>query len=169
MLFLHLSLWFHQRKPQVKYEHQEWDLFPTNLLTEARWLEYVASTATKSESRLMLLYYNKEPPMKNVYRFTEYRINHVRNRRSGMGGTMVSRQIDHLHNLRLQLDRRLRKHPSRYKRRNYYQPVPRYKGGYDTRGKLPATINHLVDRLRERAEPAIICHFVPTSEESLRL
>ena len=53
--------------------------------------------------------------MKNIYRFTQYRINHVRNRRSGLGGSMVSRQIDHLHNLRLQLDRRLRKHPSRYK------------------------------------------------------
>ena len=53
--------------------------------------------------------------MKNVYRFTQYRINHVRNRRSGLGGTMVSRQIDHLHNLRLQLDRRLSKHPSRYR------------------------------------------------------
>ena len=37
--------------------------------------------------------------MKKIVRFTEYRINHVRNRRSGLGGTMVSRQIDHLHNL----------------------------------------------------------------------
>ena len=27
---------------QVDTEHQEWDLFPANLLTEARWLEYVA-------------------------------------------------------------------------------------------------------------------------------
>ena len=43
--------------------------------------------------------------MKNVYRFTQYRINHVRNRRSDLGGSMVSQQIDHLHNLRLQLDR----------------------------------------------------------------
>ena len=103
--------------------------------------------------------------MKNVYRFTQYRINHVRNRRSGLGGSIVSKQIDHLHNLRLQLDRRLRKHPSRYRRRKYYQPVPRYTGGYDTRGKLPATINHLVDRLRDHAKPAVVCHFVKTIEE----
>ena len=103
--------------------------------------------------------------MKKIVRFTEYRINHVRNRRSGLGGTMVSRQIDHLHNLRLQLDRRLRKHPSRYKRRNYYQPVPRYTGGYDTRGKLPATINHLVDRLRDHAKPAVIFHFAISDKE----
>ena len=143
-------------------------MFPANLLTEARWLEYVASMATKSESPLMLLNLNKEQTMKNVYRFTQYRINHVHNRRSDLGGTMVSRQIVHLHNLRLQLDRRLRKHPSRYKRRKYYQPVPRYTGGYDTRGKLPATINRLVDRLREQAEPAIILYFVTTSEQSLR-
>jgi hypothetical protein len=102
---------------------------------------------------------NKEQTMKNIYRFTQYRINHVRNRRANLGGSMVSRQIDHLHNLRLQLDRRLSKHPSRYRRRKYYQPVPRYKGGYDTRGKLPATINSLVDRLREQAEPAAICEF----------
>jgi len=102
--------------------------------------------------------------MKNVYRFTQYRINHVRNRRSGLGGSMVSRQIDHLHNLRLQLDRRLRKHPSRYRRRKYYQPVPRYTGGYDTRGKLPATINHLVDRLRDHAKPAVLCHFAKSIE-----
>ena len=107
--------------------------------------------------------------MKSIYRFTQYRINHVRNRRSGLGGTMVSRQIDHLHNLRLQLDRRLSKHPSRYKRRKYYQPIPRYKGGYDTRGKLPATINRLVDRLREQTEPAAILHFMSTGEEYLRL
>ena len=37
--------------------------------------------------------------MKKIVRFTEYRINHVRNRRSGLNGYMVSRQIDHLHNL----------------------------------------------------------------------
>ena len=49
--------------------------------------------------------------MKNIYRFTDYRINHVHNRRSDLGGTMVSRQIVHLHNLRLQLDRRLRNTP----------------------------------------------------------
>ena len=97
--------------------------------------------------------------MKNVCRFTQYRNNHVRNRRSGLGGTMISRQIDHLHNLRLQLDRRLSKHPSRYKRRKYYQPVPRYTGGYDTRGKLPATINQLVDRLRDHAKPGVVCEF----------
>ena len=103
--------------------------------------------------------------MKNIYRFTQYRINHVRNRRSGLGGSMVSKQIDHLHNLRLQLDRRLSKHPSKYKRRNYYQPVPRYTGGYDTRGKLPATINHLVDRLRQHAKPAVICHFTISEKE----
>ena len=103
--------------------------------------------------------------MKKIVRFTEYRINRVRNRRSRLGGTMVSRQIDHLHNLRLQLDRRLSKHPSRYKRRKYCQPVPRFKGGYDTRGKLPATIDHLVDRLRQHAKPAVICHFVRTIEE----
>ena len=78
--------------------------------------------------------------MKKIYRFTEYRINHVRNRRSGLGGTLLSRQIDHLHNLRLQLDRRLRKHPNKYKKRNYYQPVPRSKGGYDTEGQ--ATCHH---------------------------
>jgi hypothetical protein len=107
--------------------------------------------------------------MKNVYRFTEYRINHVRIRRSNLGSSMVARQIDHLHNLRLQPDRRLSKHPSRYKRRKYYQPVPRYNGGYDTRGKLPATINRLVDRLREQARPAVILHFVSTGEEYLRL
>ena len=106
--------------------------------------------------------------MKKIVRFTEYRINRVRNRRSRIGGTMVSRQIDHLHNLRLQLDRRLSKHPSRYKRRKYYQPVPRYTGSYDTRGKLPATINRLVNRLREQAEPAIILYFATTSEQSLR-
>ena len=106
--------------------------------------------------------------MKNVYRFTEYRINHVRNRRSNLGGSMVARQIDHLHNLRLQLDRRLSKHPSRYRRRKYYQPVPRYKGGYDMMGKLPATINRLVDRLREQAEPAVVCHFVKTVEQQAR-
>ena len=106
--------------------------------------------------------------MKNAYRFTQYGSNHVHNRRSDLGGTMVSRQIVHLHNLRLQLDRRLRKHPSRYKRRKYYQPVPRYTGGYDTRGKLPATINRLVDRLREQAEPAVVCHFVKTVEEQAR-
>ena len=117
----------------------------------------------------MLLYYNKELLMKNVYRFTQYRINHVRNRRANLGASMVSRQIDHLHNLRLQLDRRLSRHPSRYRRRNYYQPVPRYTGGYDTRGKLPATINSLVDKLREQAEPAAILHFVSTGEEYLRL
>ena len=105
--------------------------------------------------------------MKKIVRFTEYRINHVRNRRSGLGGSMVSRQIDHLHNLRLQLDRRLSKHPSRYRRRKYYQPVPRYTGGYDTRGKLPATINRLVDRLREKAEPAAILHFATTMGECL--
>ena len=97
--------------------------------------------------------------MKKIVRFTKYRINHVRNRRSGLGGTMISRQIDHLHNLRLQLDRRLSKHPSRYKRRKYYQPVPRYTGGYDTRGKLPATINQLVDRLRDHAKPGVVCEF----------
>ena len=97
--------------------------------------------------------------MKKIVRFTEYRINHVRNRRSGLGGSMVSRQIDHLHNLRLQLDRRLRKHPNRYKRRKYYQPVPRYTGGYDTRGKLPATINYLVDRLRDHAKPGVVFQF----------
>ena len=74
--------------------------------------------------------------MKNVYRFTQYRINHVCNRRSNLGGSMVARQIDHLHNLRLQLDRRLSKHQNRYKRRKYYQPVPRYKGGYDTRANF---------------------------------
>lgn len=106
--------------------------------------------------------------MKNIYRFTQYRIDHVRNRRSGLGCSMVSRQIDHLHNLRLQLDRRLSKHPSRYKRRNYYQPVPRYTGGYDMRGKLPATINHLVDRLRQHAKPAVVCHFTTASEEALK-
>ena len=105
--------------------------------------------------------------MKNVYRFTHYRINHVRNCTANLGGSMVSRQIDHLHNLRLQLDRRLSKHPSRYRRRNYYQPVPRYKGGYDTRGKLPATINSLVDKLREQAEPAAILHFQTTMGECL--
>ena len=105
--------------------------------------------------------------MKKIVRFTEYRINHVRNRRSGLGGTMVSRQIDHLHNLRLQLDRRLSRHPSRYRRRNYYQPVPRYTGGYDTRGKLPATINSLVDKLREQAEPAAILDFPTTIGECL--
>ena len=117
----------------------------------------------------MLLYYNKELLMKNVYRFTQYRINHVRNRRANLGASMVSRQIDHLHNLRLQLDRRLSRHPSRYRRRNCYQTVPRYTGGYDTRGKLPATINSLVDKLREQAEPAAILHFVSTGEEYLRL
>ena len=107
--------------------------------------------------------------MNKIVRFTEHRINHVRNRRSGLGGSMVSRQIDHLHNLRLQLDRRLSKHPSRYRRRKYYQPVPRYTGGYDTRGKLPATINLLLDRLREQAEPAARLHFVSTGEEYMRL
>ena len=35
-------------------------------------------------------------------------------------------------------------------------------------GKLPATINRLVDRLREQAEPAAIFHFVSTGEECLR-
>ena len=103
--------------------------------------------------------------MKKIVRFTEYRINHVRNRRSGLGGYMVSRQVDHLHNLRLQLDRRLRKHPSRYQRRNYYQPVPRYTGGYDTRGKLPATINQLVGRLRDPAKSAVAYHFAKSLEE----
>ena len=102
--------------------------------------------------------------MKKIVRFTEFRINHVRNRRSGLGGYMVSWQADHLHNLRLQLDRRLSKHPSRYKRRKYCQPVPRFKGGYDTRGKLPATIDHLVDRLRQHAKPAVVCHFVKATE-----
>ena len=102
--------------------------------------------------------------MEKIVRFSEYRIDHVRNRRSGLGGYMVSRQVDHLHNLRLQLDRRLRKHPSRYKRRNYYQPVPRSTGGYDTMGKLPATINQLVDRLREHAKPAVVCHFAKSIE-----
>ena len=63
--------------------------------------------------------------MKKIVRFTEYSVNHVRNRRSGLNGYMVSRQIDHLDNLRLQFDRRLSKHPSRYKRRKYYQPIPR--------------------------------------------
>lgn len=92
----------------------------------------------------------------------------MRNRRSGLGRSMVSRQIDHLHNLRLELDRRLSKHPSRYKRRNYYQPVPRYTGGYDTRGKLPATINRLVDRLREQAEPAVIIGFLTIRDGSIR-
>ena len=101
----------------------------------------------------------KELLMTKIYRFTEYRISHLRNRRSGLGGTMLSRRIDHLHNLRLQLDRRLQNHPSRYKRRKYYQPVPRYTGGYDLRGKLPATINHLVDNVRAHAEPAKIIVF----------
>ena len=104
--------------------------------------------------------------MKKIYRFTEYRINHVRNRRSGLGGTLLSRQIDHLHNLRLQLDRRLRKHPNKYKKRNYYQPVPRSKGGYDLQGKLPATINHLVDRLRKLSEPAKVIPFQTISSRN---
>ena len=36
--------------------------------------------------------------MKNVHCFTHYRINHVRNCTANLGGFMVSRQIDHLHN-----------------------------------------------------------------------
>ena len=43
----------------------------------------------------MLLYYNKELLMKKIVRFTEYRINHVRNRRSGLGGHMVSGHQDY--------------------------------------------------------------------------
>jgi len=34
----------------------------------------------------MLLFKIKELRIKKIVRFTEYRINHVRNRRSGMGG-----------------------------------------------------------------------------------
>ena len=41
------------------------------------------------------------------------------------------------------------------------------KGGYDTRGKLPSTINSQVDKLREQAEPAVILHFVTSIEECL--
>jgi hypothetical protein len=33
--------------------------------------------------------------MKKIVRFTEYRINHVRNRRSGLGGHMVSGHQDY--------------------------------------------------------------------------
>ena len=103
--------------------------------------------------------------MKKIVRFTEYRINHVRNRRSGLNGYMVSRQIDHLHNLRLQLDKLLRKHPSRYKRRKYYQPAPRCTVSCDTRRKLHSAINHLVDRLRQHAKPAVIRHFATSDKE----
>ena len=35
------------------------------------------------------------------------------------------RQIDHLHNLGLQLDRRLRKHPSRYKKTQVLPTSPK--------------------------------------------
>ena len=54
----------------------------------------------------------------NITDFTAYRLERLRNRGTDLDESMLIRQIDHLHNLRLQLDRR---NPLAIKQRNYYQ------------------------------------------------
>jgi hypothetical protein len=89
----------------------------------------------------------------NITDFTAYRLEHLRNRRTDLGESMPIRQIEHLHNLRLQLDRR---NPNAIKQRNYYQHVPKHLGGYNKTGKLPATINNLLRRLVDETDPGML-------------
>ena len=91
--------------------------------------------------------------MTNITDFTAYRLERLRNRGTDLDESMLIRQIDHLHNLRLQLDRR---NPTAIKQRNYYQYVPKPTGGYNMTGKLPATINHLLRRLVDKTDPAML-------------
>ena len=103
--------------------------------------------------------------MKKIVRFTEYRINHVRNRRSGLNGYMVSRQVDHLHNLDCNLIGDLGNIQVDIRDAITINQSQDIQVATDTRGKLPATINHLVDRLRDHAKPAVVCHFANVSTD----
>ena len=67
---------------------------------------------------------------------------------------MVVRRIDHLHNLRLQHDKH--KGVQGITKRSYSLHSPKYAEGLDRRGRTPATINRLVDMLREEAIPASV-------------
>ena len=88
----------------------------------------------------------------NFVCFTTHRLTNSTNRITGLGKAMVDRRIEHLHNLRLQYDRQ--KGVQGIPKRSYYLHAPKYAGGLDTRGRTPATINRLVDMLREEASPA---------------
>jgi len=88
----------------------------------------------------------------NVVCFTTHRLTHTTNRVTGLGKAMVFQRIDHLHNLRLQYDKR--KRVSGIPNRSYYLYSPEYRGGLARRSIAPVTINRLVDMLREEATPA---------------
>ena len=88
----------------------------------------------------------------NVVCFTTHRLAYATNRITGLSKAMVTRRIDHLHNLRLQYDRH--KGVQGIPKRSHYLHAPKYAGGLDRRGRTPTTINRLVDMLREEASPA---------------
>ena len=93
--------------------------------------------------------------MKNTYNFAMYRLRNLRERKD-WDTQSINGLTNYLHNLRCALDSR---HPKRRRLRTYYQEVPKYRGGHDKRGKLPATINHFVDRLRKEGEPGRVISF----------
>jgi len=93
----------------------------------------------------------------NVVCFTSHRLAHTANRITGLSKEMVVRRIDHLHNLRLQYDKR--KRVSGIPSRSYYLYAPECRGGLARRSIAPVTINRLIDMLREEAIPATVLDF----------
>ena len=102
--------------------------------------------------------------MKNTVNFTRFRLRHLRQRKEWSVDS-VSGLTSHLHNLRLTWDSQ---HPRRRRLRNYNQEIPKYRGGHNRRGKLPATINHFVDRLRKKGVPGTIIRFPHLSSAPAR-
>ena len=93
--------------------------------------------------------------MKNTVNFTKFRLRHVRQRKEWRVD-FVSGLPSYLHNRRLTWDSQ---HPRRRRFRTYCLEIPKYRGGHDKRGKLPATINHFVDRLRKEGAPGRVISF----------
>ena len=131
------------------------DESPTNLLTQARWLSMWPKGNQVGTPLMLLSFSEKELQMKNTVNFTKFRLRHVRQRKE-WGIDSVSGLISYLHNLRLTWDSQ---NPRRRRLRTYYQEVPKYRGGHSRRGKLPATINRSVDRLRKKGVPGTIIRF----------
>ena len=101
-----------------------------------------------------------------IYIFTKCRLDRVDERKVPPFGSDTQRQIATLHNLRLTLDRL---QPERSYPRKYYQRVPKYRSSHNRAGELAETINDLVEKLQEIADPGDVLIFPARRAEATYL